>query len=55
MVDELSIAGLIHILAEERGLDLRGYKHSTLDRRIQKRMVQLNVASVAEYLREDSL
>jgi two-component system, chemotaxis family, CheB/CheR fusion protein len=50
MVDELSIAGLIHILAEERGLDLRGYKHSTLDRRIRKRMAELNIKSIADYV-----
>jgi two-component system, chemotaxis family, CheB/CheR fusion protein len=50
MADELSIAELIHILAEERGLDLRGYKHSTLDRRIHKRMAELNIRSIAEYV-----
>jgi two-component system CheB/CheR fusion protein len=50
MADELSIAELIHILAEERGLDLRGYKHSTLHRRIHKRMAQLNIRSISEYV-----
>jgi two-component system CheB/CheR fusion protein len=50
MTDEFSISQLIHVLAEERGLDLRGYKHSTLDRRIHKRMAELNIRSVADYV-----
>jgi two-component system CheB/CheR fusion protein len=56
MADELSITQLVQLLAEERGLDLRGYKPSTLDRRIRKRMAELNIRTIAEYserIRED--
>jgi two-component system, chemotaxis family, CheB/CheR fusion protein len=50
MTDDFSISELVHILAEERGLDLRGYKHSTLDRRIHKRMAELNIRSITDYV-----
>jgi two-component system CheB/CheR fusion protein len=49
MADELSLRELIQIVADERGLNLRGYKHSTLDRRLRRRMFQLNIGSVSEY------
>jgi two-component system, chemotaxis family, CheB/CheR fusion protein len=54
--DGISLKELIQTVAEERGLDLRGYKSSTLDRRVRKRMFQLGAASFQEYLekvRED--
>ncbi len=50
MAEELSLRELIQIVANERGLDLRGYKHSTLDRRLRRRMFQLNIGSVSDYL-----
>ena len=56
MADDLSLKELIHLIADERGLDLRAYKSSTLDRRIRRRMSQLNITSVNNYLervRED--
>src|SRR6185369_8902482 len=56
MTDELSLRELIQIVADEHGLDLRGYKQSTLDRRLRKRMFQLNISSVRQYaekLQED--
>jgi two-component system CheB/CheR fusion protein len=49
MPDELSLKELIQIVADERGLNLRGYKQSTLDRRLRRRMFQLNIGSVSEY------
>ena len=45
---------LLHFLAEERDFDLRGYKPTTLERRVRKRMGQLSVKdyeSYAEYIR----
>src|SRR5258708_1063031 len=45
-----SIKDLIKELAEERGVDLRGYKVTTLERRVNRRMQQLGLASYAEYL-----
>lgn len=52
MAEELSLRELIQIVADERGLDLRGYKHSTLDRRLRRRMFQLNLGSVDEYAKK---
>jgi len=45
-----SIKDLIKELAEERGVDLRGYKVTTLERRVNRRMQQLGLASYVEYL-----
>src|SRR5215467_3591864 len=50
MAEEQTLKSLVHQLAEERGLDLRGYKFTTLERRIRRRMQQVNVGSYAEYL-----
>ena len=50
MNEEMSLQALINTLAEERGLDLRGYKHSTLERRVRKRMFQTGAPSYADYL-----
>src|SRR5258708_35535084 len=44
------IDGLIKGLAEQRGVDLRGYKVTTLERRVNRRMQQLGLAAYAEYL-----
>jgi two-component system CheB/CheR fusion protein len=50
MAEEQTIKDLVHELAEERGLDLRGYKFTTLERRVRRRMHQLNLGSYTEYL-----
>lgn len=50
MVDEHTLTTLVETLAEERGLDLRGYKHSSLGRRIRRRMEELGIGSFGEYL-----
>src|ERR1043166_1045320 len=50
MAEEHTLKDLVHALAEERGLDLRGYKLSTLERRIRRRMQQVNVGTYREYL-----
>src|SRR5215471_1991789 len=47
---DLSLKDLIHQLAEQRGLDLRGYKLTTLERRIRRRMFQLKIGTFQEYL-----
>ena len=41
---------LLHTLATERDLDLRGYKHTTLERRLRKRLDQLSIGSYESYL-----
>lgn len=50
MAEEQTLKDLVHALAEERGIDLRGYKSSTLERRVRRRMQQLNLGSYGEYL-----
>jgi two-component system CheB/CheR fusion protein len=50
MAEDVSLQELVNILASERGLDLRGYKHSTLDRRVRRRMSALSTGSFADYL-----
>ncbi len=50
MNPDISLKELIHTIAEERGLDLRGYKQSTLQRRIRKRMFQIGIPNFSEYL-----
>lgn len=41
---------LLQTVAEERGLDLRGYKRSTLQRRIARRMALLKLEDYGQYL-----
>ncbi|HKR30788.1 MAG TPA: CheR family methyltransferase, partial [Terriglobales bacterium] len=41
---------LLHFLAEERDFDLRGYKPTTLERRIRKRMSQLSLSTYESYI-----
>jgi len=48
--DQFSLRQLIDELANTRNLDLRGYKTTTLERRIRKRMSEVNVHSYSEYL-----
>ncbi|MFB3814126.1 MAG: CheR family methyltransferase [Terriglobales bacterium] len=50
MSEDLSLRELIHSVAEERGLDLRGYKPSSLERRTRKRMFQLGIGNFSAYL-----
>ena len=50
MAEQHTLKDLIRNLAEERGFDLRGYKPTTLERRVRRRMQQLNIASYEEYL-----
>jgi two-component system CheB/CheR fusion protein len=47
---DLKLEAFIEGLAAERGLDLRGYKLGTLERRFKKRMAQLGVKSLRDYL-----
>ncbi len=47
---EVNLQTLIHQLAESRALDLRGYKHSTLERRVRKRMAQVGIETFGEYV-----
>lgn len=56
MADTFTLKDLIHTIAAERGVDLRPYKPTTLDRRVRRRMSQLNIATPADYMariRED--
>ncbi len=48
--EELSLNQLLHELANNRGLDLRGYKTTSLERRIRKRMAQRKVGRYSDYL-----
>lgn len=47
---EQTLKGLVEALAEEHGLDFRGYKHTSLERRIRRRMHLLGIRSFGEYL-----
>src|SRR5260370_18867551 len=47
---DLSLKDLLHQLAERRGLELRGYKVTTLERRLRRRMFQLKIGNFREYL-----
>ncbi|HWR35284.1 MAG TPA: CheR family methyltransferase [Clostridia bacterium] len=56
MGNDLSLQQLVNSLSENRGLNLRGYKQSTLERRLRKRMFAVNINTYSEYLerlRED--
>ncbi|HZU23153.1 MAG TPA: CheR family methyltransferase [Terriglobales bacterium] len=46
----LTLAQLVHGLAADGGPDLRGYKPTTLERRVRKRMQELGIPDFAEYL-----
>jgi two-component system CheB/CheR fusion protein len=47
---DLSLTEIVQELANRCALDLRGYKHGTLQRRMRKRMQQLSVSSYSDYL-----
>ncbi len=49
MSQDGSLKELLRELAEERGFDLRGYKITTVERRIRKRMFQLHLGSFSDY------
>ena len=51
MAEQRTLQDVVHRLAEERGIDLRGYKASTLERRLRRRLQQLRIPSYDEYLR----
>ncbi len=51
MQPDLSLGELVSELAARRGLDLRGYKHGTLQRRLRRRLRQVGIESYSEYLR----
>jgi len=46
----LTLDELLQNLAAERDLDLRGYKQTTLERRLRKRLGQLSIGSYENYL-----
>jgi two-component system CheB/CheR fusion protein len=48
--EQISLRQLIDELANNRNLDLRGYKITTLERRIRKRMTEVNTRNYSEYL-----
>ncbi len=47
---DLSLTEIVQELANRCALDLRGYKHGTLQRRLRKRMQRLSVSSYSDYL-----
>jgi two-component system, chemotaxis family, CheB/CheR fusion protein len=48
---DLSLEAFVEALAAERRLDLRGYKHATLERRFKKRMQQIGIHNLRDYLK----
>ena len=46
---DLSIEQLVEELSKTRGLDFRGYKRNSLERRLRKRMAELNIGTVQDY------
>src|SRR5215831_7877713 len=50
MSDDLTLAQLVERLANDHGPDLRGYKTTTLERRVRRRMFQLGVGTFRDYL-----
>src|SRR5215469_353592 len=49
MDSEEDFEDLLFMLKETRGFDFTGYKRSTLQRRVRRRMALLNLATFAEY------
>src|SRR5215472_8596439 len=50
MAEPHTLKDLVRRLAEERGVDLRGYKVTTLERRVRRRMQQLGIGTYEDYL-----
>ena len=46
----MKLEEFVHYVAEERDLDLRGYKQTTLERRVRKRMNELAIPNYELYL-----
>lgn len=51
MAEDASFQELLEELAKVRGLDFRGYKPESLQRRLRKRMAQVNIDSYSDYIR----
>jgi two-component system CheB/CheR fusion protein len=51
MPDTFILKELIDIIAYERGVDLRSYKPTTLERRIRRRMSELSISTSADYIK----
>jgi len=49
MAEPHTLKELVGHLAEERGIDLRGYKVTTVERRVRRRMQQIGISSYGEY------
>ncbi len=49
---DITLEQLVNTLAAESGPDLRGYKVSTLERRVRKRMFDVGVGTYADYLEQ---
>ena len=47
---ELTLDGLLEFVNQARGFDLSGYKRSSIQRRVTKRMSEVGVDSYEEYL-----
>jgi two-component system, chemotaxis family, CheB/CheR fusion protein len=54
MADDITLHELVDTLAGDHGPDLRGYKQSTLQRRIRKRMFELGIGTFRQYLEKVS-
>lgn len=50
MAEQQTLKDLIRELAEERGIDLQGYKTTTLERRVRHRMQQLSLGTYEDYM-----
>ena len=49
MASNVTLQDLLQELAEQRNIDFRGYKKTTLERRFRRRMFQVNMPGYAEY------
>jgi two-component system, chemotaxis family, CheB/CheR fusion protein len=49
MASDISFKDLLQFIVDERGVDLRGYKPTSLQRRLHKRMGQVKAAGYAQY------
>jgi two-component system CheB/CheR fusion protein len=52
MSEDLTLQALVEGLAGDCGPDLRGYKHTSLERRIRKRMAEVGISSFRDYLQK---
>jgi two-component system, chemotaxis family, CheB/CheR fusion protein len=50
MADAFNLKQLIDMIARERGVDLRSYKPTTLERRIRRRMSEIGIATSSDYI-----